>query len=65
MGGEIISPSLLNRSFIDLINPIRVATSVEWRRQPRVDNLTDVVLAHHSCTERDHIRVVVGTSELR
>tara|TARA_B100001079_G_scaffold209077_1_gene183047 strand:- start:133 stop:330 length:198 start_codon:yes stop_codon:yes gene_type:complete len=65
MGGGIISPSLLNRSFIDLINPIRVATSVEWRRQPPVDNYADVVLAHHTCTERDHIRVVMGTSELR
>jgi hypothetical protein len=47
--------------FVKLADPLSVPPAFERSRQPCVDDLHEASLRHEPLTQREHVRVVVGT----
>src|SRR5690348_13301464 len=52
------------RERVDLLDAALMTSAIEWRREPGVEDLDRVLLAHHALADREHVGVVVRAAEL-
>src|SRR5690348_5108871 len=52
------------RERVDLLDAALMTSTIEWRREPGVEDLDRVLLAHHALADREHVGVVVRAAEL-